>query len=131
MSCKPIKKPARRVCIGDMRDAISLMVRAIQPPSGSVDFGEAFTLLNAEQEYIAAMIQTVNGVTYFDGVNPEAKITHYFFVPYDAAITSQAWVYFESRRFKIYNVEDLDEKHEVMRLVCEDKGLIAKPGSAA
>lgn len=113
-----IKK--RQVCIGDLDKEIELQDRDIVPPVfGSPDFDENFTT-NAT---VWAGIKTVDGKTFFDGVNTETVITHNIFIRFDATVTSETWILFDSRRFDILKVENFEERGEFMLLTCVDRGL--------
>ena len=125
--CESIRKKKRIVCIGDMRDAITLNDRNITAPLfNTVDFDENFSPLNSIQPEILGLVETVSGKTYFDGVNTETPITHIIYIPYNEAVTSETWITFENRRIDILRVEDLDERHEFLELTCNDQGLVTR-----
>jgi SPP1 family predicted phage head-tail adaptor len=106
--------------VGDLNQRITLQDRDIVPPIfGGPDFIEDFT----EDNERWAAIQTVHGKTFFDGVNQrDVNLTHEIFIRYDSTVTAETWILYNSRRFDIVSVEDLDEQHEFMRLLCIDKG---------
>lgn len=117
--CQKIKRKKRQVCIGDMSEEIILQDRAIgEPLFGNVDFGEDFTT-NAT---VWASIESVAGETFFDGVNTETNITHRFYIRYDASVTAETWVEYDSRRFDILAVEDYDGRKMFMKLTCAERG---------
>ena len=129
-ACKNIRRKKRRVCIGDLDELITLQDRDIASPIfGSVDFGEDFSADNV----VWAMIETVKGGTIFDGVEEADKLTHKFYIIFDASVTAETWIVFgsPSRRFDILDVENLDERNEFMLLSCADRGLASQEASKA
>ena len=127
--CVKIRGKRRTICIGDLDKEIYLADRAITPPVfGSNDFTETFT---ANTDPTWAMLETVNGKTWFDGVETEEKITHKFYIVYDENITAEWWILFENKYIDILNVEDLEERHEWMLLTCTERGLVANQASHA
>lgn len=118
MSTK-VKIPYRQVCIGDLRHRIEIHTRDTTVPAfGLVDFDEKFTLYKR----VWAAVKTVNGETFFDGVETERNVTHHFFVRHDDSVTSEHWVVYRNQRYDILRVESMDERQEFMRLVCTITG---------
>jgi len=99
---------------------ISLQPRDIAAPIwGTPDFSEVF----GAGTVVWAKIDTVTGKTFFDSVNQQDQtVTHEIYIRYDSTVTSELWILYESRHFKILAVEDLEERHEFMKLTCVDKG---------
>lgn len=98
---------------------ITLQNRAIQAPVfGSVDFDEDFST----NRTVLALIKTISGRTYFDGVNPERPITHELRIGYLPDITSETWVLFGTRRLDILAFENCCENDEILVLTCNDRG---------
>ena len=126
--CQPIRKKRRNICIGDMEDEITLENRAIQPPDfDTVDFDETFTAPNPP---VWALIETVRGKTFFDGVSTEEDVTHWIYINFDSTVTAETWVKLtDGRRLDILRVENLDERSDFMLLHCVDRG--AKEASKA
>lgn len=119
--CQPIQKKRRNVKIGDMEDEIILENRAIQPPEADkVDFEEEFIAPNPP---VWAMVETVRGKTFFDGVSTEKDITHWVYINFDVTVTAETWVkLIDGRRLNILRVENLDERSDYMLLHCDDRG---------
>lgn len=117
--CVKLKRKKRQVCIGDLNITITLQNRAITPPLSGVDATETFTDSNPD---IWAKLETGRGQTIFDGTNTEVDITHIFTIRFISGITAETWISFESQRFDILDVEDLEERHEFMILRCTNKG---------
>lgn len=119
--CQFIQKKRRNVCIGDMEDQVTLENRAIQAPDfDTVDFDEEFTAPNPP---VWALIETVSGETFFDGVSTEQDITDWIYINFDATVTAETWVKLDDgSRLDILRVEDLDRRSEFMLLHCTDRG---------
>lgn len=126
-TCNPVRKKRRNVCIGDMDDRVTLENRAITAPEfEGVDFDETFT----PNPPVWAMVRTVKGKTFFDGVGTEIDITHEVGINFDATVTTSTWVTLEDgRRLDILQIENLDERSDYMMLDCTDRG--AKEASKA
>lgn len=126
--CIRIKRKNRKVCLGDLDSLITLENRAIQAPDfDTVDFDEEFTSPNPP---VSAMMQTVNGKTFFDGVSTETDITDWIYIRFDVTVTAETWVKLDDgSRLDILRVEDLDRRSEFMLLHCTDRG--KKEGSKA
>lgn len=128
--CITIRKKKRHVCVGDMVDVITFNNRNIAPPLfDTVDFDEVFTEQDPAIPERLALIETIDGKTYFDGKNTETNITHIIYCAYDESVTAETWITFETRRIDILKVEDLDERHDFLKLTCNDEGLISRESS--
>lgn len=120
--CKTIANVRRKVCVGDLDKLIQVQTRSIQPPAGSsVDFFEQFT----EYQDFWALIQTVNGLSIFDGSGITQNITHKIYIPYAEGITFENWVQYNGNRYRISRVENLDERNEFFLLYCIFRGSAA------
>lgn len=118
--CSFLRRPHRKVCIGDLNDVIKLQTRDItEPIFDVVDFDENFTDLPD----VFAKVETASGKTIFDGVNTDVNITHMITIRFDAVITAETWVEFEGRRLDIIDTEDLEERHEWLLLMCLERGV--------
>ena len=117
-ACEKIRFIERKLCAGDLRNIITLQNRSITAPNSGVDFGESFS----GDIDVWAACETKNGVSIFDETNVEKVVTHVFGIRYDSGITAETWILFEGRRLDIFNVEDLDERHEWMILTCGERG---------
>ena len=113
------KNEHRAINIGDMRQRIYLHAREISTPVyGSIDFDEVFT---GDPKW--ASIKSLGGKVVFDGVGQDAIATHAIYIRYAAGVSSQKFVQStDGRRFKILNVEDYDERHDFLVLMCTDRG---------
>lgn len=116
--CKTIRRPLRKLCSGDLINIITLYNRDIGADIDSVDFEE--NLSGAIQ--VPASISTKRGVTVFDGTNTERVVTHWFGIRYISDLTQEKWLQYDGRFFDIFDVEDLDERHQWMILMCAEAG---------
>jgi len=119
--CSRVGSRKRRVCAGDLNKLVTVQNRAIEAPDwNSPDFDEQFSNDSAAW----AAIQTVTGKTFFDSVNQrDETMTHEIFIRYDSSVTSESWLLYDSRRFDILAVENLEERNEFLKLTCVDKGV--------
>ena len=114
-----LTRPKRESCIGDMRDRIKLHIREIQSPEfSSQNFTEKFS----GTKEVWANVKTVVGRTLFTGANIDVALTHEIIIRYDEDVTSETWIEFQSNNLKIVTVEDLDNRHDFMRLKCTERG---------
>ena len=126
---KVVRRPRRKICIGDLNARICLQKRTLTEPTfGQAEFGEDF---EGESEVWAA-IRTTAGKVFFDGVNRDVNVTHEVFIRYDPTVTTETWVELrDGRRLDIVNVENLEERHEYLRLLCTDRGSKDKGATSA
>ncbi len=69
-----------------------------------------------------ADITPVKGNVMFDSKQVGANVTHKIIIRYQDYITTENWVYFDSRRFRIRFVRNLDERNRFIELLCEEEG---------
>ncbi len=126
--CTKIRGKNRQLCAGDLDRKITLTDREIQTTEiGAPDFGEDFP--NPITRW--AMVVTESGDEFFAFNNLNKAVTHSFYCRYDSAVTAQNYIEFEGDRYDILSVEDLDERHEWLRLKCTILGDETKPSNFA
>lgn len=129
MARQVILKKHRRLCVGSMRDRIVISGRKIlEPEFGDVDF------LGQFQDGVTrwATVNTIRGKTVFAGVGVDVALSHEIYIRYDKCVTSESWVVLpDNTRLDVVMVEDLDERREFMRLLCQDRGDKDKAASRA
>ena len=130
-SLERMKRKRRRVCIGDLDSRVRVLHRSQVPPvAGSVDAAFAFQPI-AQDGYVWAMIETVDGRTVFDGVANDRRVTHRVTVRNLDDVTSATWVLLEDvTRLDVVLAERFDERGEFVRMLCDARGSDAKPASA-
>lgn len=100
--------------------SITLQNRDIsEPGAGFVDFDEDFS----GGTVVLALVKTVRGRTYFDGVNTETPITHELKIEYLSGVTSETWVLFKGRRLDVLTLTNCCEDDEILILECNERGL--------
>lgn len=117
-----LRRNHRKLCIGDLRDRVILHVRKITEPSFEArDFNLAFQ----DGVEVWALVKTTAGRTFFDGVSQDRPVSHTITIRFDKDVTSETWIELEDGgRLDIVNVEDLEERHEYLRLLCSDRGSV-------
>ncbi len=124
--CTKIRRKKRKICIGDLDTEIILQNRVLtEPLFDSVDFDETFSTAAT----VLAMVNTVSGKTFFDGVNTDINITHQIGIRFDATVTAETWIELNGNRIDILDVDNLEERGEWLILICVDRGLITKDAS--
>ena len=114
-----IQRKNRVSCIGDMRERVKLHNRVMQVPEfGSSDFSEKFS----GTKTVWANVRTVSGEAFFSGANVDVSLTHEIIIRFDDTVTSETWIEHDGNNLKIVSVEDLDERHEFLRLKCTERG---------
>ena len=114
-----IKRPRRDSSIGDLNTRIILHDRDIRTPLfEQTDFTEKFS----KSVEVWANARTASGQTLFTDVNVDVALTHIIIIRFDSTVTSQTWIELDGKNIKIVNVEDLDERHEFLRLKCTLRG---------
>lgn len=105
---------------------ITLQNRDIEPPLfGTPDFDETFSG-DVDRK---AIVKTIRGKTFFDGVSTERLITHEFILEYetgvidDDTVTAETWILFKGRRIDVLAVENCCEEDEVLILTCSNRGV--------
>lgn len=98
---------------------ITLQNRDIVAPFfNTTDFDENFS----NDQDVQAVVKTVRGKTFFDGVSTESRITHEICIKYLAGVTAETWILFKGRRIDILSVENCCEKDDVLILTCNERG---------
>jgi SPP1 family predicted phage head-tail adaptor len=109
----------REPCLGDLRQRVKLHDRDIQEPKfGDPDFTEEFS----GTKVVWASVKTIMGQTIFTGANVDVALSHEIIIRFDERVNSETWIEFEGNNLNIVNVEDLDERHDFMRLRCMKRG---------
>lgn len=122
MACTSIKPNVNKVCTGDLNKRIQIQTSYIAANNSpnAVSTANFVTVLTAW-----AMIKTSSNVKFIDGVNVENGINTDFFIRYTTSIDfeKQLWIEFDSNRFKITNIDNIDKQNKFIRLRSVEKGL--------
>ena len=129
MSRQVVKHRRRKICVGDLIHKIKLLPRDITEPGfGETDFGEDFT---DERDAFAKVI-TVAGTTLFNGINTDVNVTHEVYIRFDPDVGAETWVELEDgTRLDVVFADDLDERHEWLKLICTERGPASQGASEA
>lgn len=68
-------------------------------------------------------IQPVKGLVTFDTMQIDKTVTTKIFMRYRDYITTELWLYYDSRRFRIRSVRNIDERNRFLELLCEEDSL--------
>jgi phage head-tail adaptor, putative, SPP1 family len=74
-----------------------------------------------------ADIQPVKGLVTLDTKQIGEGVTHNFTMRYHPYITTERWLYFDSRRFRIRAVRNLQERSRFLELLCEEDSVALNP----
>ncbi|GAG13499.1 unnamed protein product [marine sediment metagenome] len=121
--CEVLPRKHRQLCIGDLTKLVKLSSRTIDEPAfGSPNFAEIFS----DVAPTWAKIETTPGKTLFDGVSVDQSVSHVISIRFDPTVTSETWVETVpgAIRYKIIEVEDLEERNEWLRLYCTEQGAV-------
>lgn len=123
------RRRRRIVAIGDMNEKITLQTRTLNTrfQSSSHEDDVSFT----DVQTVWALVETTRGVQEFDGVELRAAYTHRFYIRYTPDIDQMYWVEYNSKRYDIVDVENLDERKEFLMLKCRLTGTNEATNEAA
>ena len=117
--CKVQQRTHKRVCIGSLNRRVEIYVRNIKAPAkGSVDFSDEFTL----KKTVWAMIESVSGETMFNASNIETVVTHQFYIRYIPGVDIVDVIVYGGLRYKIVNVENLNNENYFLLIKTSDRG---------
>jgi len=117
--CEVKQRTHKRVCIGSLNHKIEIYVRSIEAPvEGGVDFSDNFTL----KKTVWAMVETVSGETMFNASNIETVVTHQFYIRYIPDVDIVDVIVYGGLRYKIVNVENLNNENYFILIKASDRG---------
>lgn len=118
----PIKRRDRRgVELGSRDTEITILSRKMTRPSFGLD-GKINTQLSVslgDHESIKtwARVESTSGLKLFQGVGSDPiSITHRFYVAFDPRINDTQTIELKNRLFDIINIENMDERDEILRI---------------
>ncbi len=117
MSCEKIDLKNKKICIGDLNKKIDIELMTITPLA-TADFTETFVDIAT----VWAGIQTIKGVEIFDGTNVLGVATHNFYIKYRAGIERDNFIDYNSKRYRVLDIENQNENNEFLILRCEERG---------
>lgn len=117
--CRKIKSIKRQICIGDLKDRIELSIRSqVSKNDGKIKSVMDFTALAT----VWAKVTTTRGSQLFDGVEISDPFTHQIEIRYRDDVDAEKWIDFKGNRYDIVDVQDYDERHDFLLLLCKKKG---------
>lgn len=119
--CKRINITKKKICIGDLKKRVIVQTRAIVPPEG-VDYSQLITDLKT----VWAAIQTSKGSEIFDGTNVIGVATHFFYIRKIDNVTFENFVEYNSKEYRILDVQNVDEDDLFLLLRCTERGIKTK-----
>ena len=125
--CSRLKKKKQQVCIGDLRDEITIQDRDIAPAFTGTNFREVFS----NNKVRSAMVNTVKGKTFFDSVGIGTNITHEITFRFDSVVTAENWILFKGNHIDILELTNLDERDDWLMAICVDRGDATKAATEA
>ncbi len=124
MGCTTKRFNKTKLCSGDLRDEIEILLRALGTP-GPNDTVPPLTLTLVKLVFCGTV--TVSGTARFDGVNIEDRPTHIFTARYDVDIegleTANNFIRFKGRLFRITRVKNNDEEDYFLDIHCTERGI--------
>jgi SPP1 family predicted phage head-tail adaptor len=128
MGCKSIKIKSRKVCVGDLSSRIKLQLRSLTASNtGSIESIETFTDIIE----VWAAVETTSGSKIWDGVEIANPFTHKFYIRYRNDIEFTEWIEYGNEKYKLIDVENLEQKNEFLILMCTRKGTSTKKANYA
>lgn len=102
--------------VGSLRDRIQLQTYTeVQDPATSGTLKTWTTIAT-----LWANLSAVTGYVTFQTQQISEKVTHKIILRYYSGMSSEYWVLFNNRRFRIRNVMNIDERNIAMQLLCEE-----------
>jgi len=110
-----------KVCIGELNKKLVFQTR-VQTfgNADSVDITEVFTSVATMWGKLTTIPQTGNK---FNGVEIDSIPTHLAIIRYNASINAECWMLFNSRRFEILHISNIDEDGKFMSIELRETGL--------
>lgn len=125
--CKPYRRKIQRVCIGALRDIVSIHDRNITPPDfESVDFTLPLPVLYTTR----AMVQPRKGARIQDGTNVQRDWTHTIMLRFLPDIDVKDMISFRGQYFAIQEIEESDD-HRWLTLYCSVRGTTSNQANYA
>jgi SPP1 family predicted phage head-tail adaptor len=118
--CTKIQNKKRGICIGNFTEVIKIMFPVLTASNSGVDFTKPETKILET----FAMVQTSRGTELFDGSNLSNAYTHIFYIRFNpyAEITTTCLIEYRAEDYKILDIENLDERNEILAFKCAKRG---------
>jgi SPP1 family predicted phage head-tail adaptor len=119
--CKSIQPQTTKICAADFNRKITLQHAAsIANNNPNQNAGSAFL----EIKTCWAMAKTVPNAEFKNETNINQGITIDFYIRYDSKVDlgKSIWVEFNSNKYKVTEIENIDLKNEILRLRAVERG---------
>lgn len=120
------RRKLRKVAVGDLRDCISLEVRAIQAPVfGSASFTEAYTVISEPW----CKVETQFNARIFDDVATDDKPSHLFTIRWREDVTTETRIRWRSDLYRIQRIDNFEGRDEYLLMYASIEGDESKEAS--
>lgn len=103
--------------IGDLRSRIYLQTYT-ETPVGNHDVNPVWTSIKG----VWAKIVPAKALTVMLSMQTDKAITHKIYIRYQENITTEHWILFESKRYRIRGVVNMQQRNRFLELSCEEVG---------
>ena len=126
--CQKIRRKKRSVCIGDLDTEIAIQTRSLDD---SLDGQETEIFTTVFTAF--AMMETLRGVFVVDQVSGgDIEATHAWTIRFpDEVVTGENWILVNSKRFRILDQENLEERNDWLKLLCTSRGSVDREAASA
>lgn len=122
-----MKRPRRKVSVGDLRDRVIVHLTSIAPARGG-GTSKLFTPIATLSMKVETLGQTAHG---FNSVNIREQPTHRFTTRWRTDINAELFLEFNGNHHEILELENLEGRNEYLVMKCRVTGAVEKEASAA
>lgn len=103
------------ISVGKLNKKVLIQSKA-KTPDGQGGFSKSWSTISGGDAW--GMIETITGKEVFTAQQLNSQVSHKVTVRYNSAVDADQTVVFESRRFKIEWIRDIQEEHKFLELYC-------------
>lgn len=104
--------------IGRLQHRVQIATYTEAMVPNSVNTAKTFTIVYT----VWSRIEAINKKVYFNGVQTDETITHKITIRYQPNITSENWILFAGKFYRVRGVKNMDEKNRWLTLECMEIG---------
>lgn len=131
--CIDVRIPKKKICAGDMRNRIEIMLRTQTSPGIGKGLGPVETFTPYTAGFFG--IRSANGSNPISGVNINEEATHIFISRYTTKLalldTTKHFPKFRNKYYRILEISNLNEDNLTIFLQCKLLGITDKKASEA
>ncbi len=116
--CQRVKFIKHKVCAGDLKHAISIIDRALEPDA------QGYKMNFSSGVSTRAAIKTRTDIVNFDGTNTKTQITHDFYVRSYNAVQNKFTILYNNKYFSVIGDGKVDETSGFLRITTSEAGTI-------